>query len=63
MRFQRGMRQQLRRVSSIGEEKALNPRLAGKSKEAFIALMNDLDLPKPRLIDVAVPANRTGGTA
>lgn len=50
-----------RRVSCIAEERAINPRLAGKSREEFIALMNALDLPKPRLIDLAVPANRLCG--
>ena len=51
-----------RRVSSIGEEKSLNPRLAGKNKDEFVAIMNGLDLPKPRLIDIAVPANLVGGS-
>lgn len=43
--------------SSIGEEKRHNPRIAGKSREQYIALMNDLKLPTPKLIDIAVPAN------
>lgn len=51
-----------RRVSCIAEEKRLNPRLAGKSREEFIEIMHNLDLPKPKLIDVAVPANRLCGT-
>ncbi len=51
-----------RRVSSVGEEKALNPRLAGKNKDEFVAIMNGLVLPKPRLIDIAVPANLVGGS-
>lgn len=49
------------KVSTIGTEKRTNPRLAGKTREAFIAVMNNLHLPKPRLIDVAVPANRNLG--
>lgn len=49
------------RVSSVLQEKLLNPRLANKSREEFITLMNNLDLPKPRLIDIAVPANRYCG--
>jgi sulfur dioxygenase len=49
------------RVSSIGQEKILNPRLADKSREDFIIMMNSLDLPKPKLIDIAVPANRYCG--
>jgi sulfur dioxygenase len=51
-----------RRVSTIGEEKATNPRLAGKSREEFVQIMNDLDLPEPKQIRVAVPANLAGGT-
>ncbi len=49
------------RVSSIGQEKILNPRLAGKSRDEFIIMMNNLNLPKPKLIDIAVPANRYCG--
>ena len=49
------------RVSTIGEQKRTNPRLAGKSRAEFIALMGALNLPKPKLIDVAVPANRNLG--
>jgi sulfur dioxygenase len=48
-------------VSTIGEEKLHNPRLAVASKEAFIELMNNLDLPNPKMMDVAVPANQTCG--
>ncbi len=50
-----------RTVSTIGEEKRCNPRLAGKTREEFVRLMNSLDLPKPRLLDVAVPANQRLG--
>ena len=50
-----------RRVSSVGEEKLLNPRFAGKTREQFIALMGALNLPRPKLIDVAVPANKRAG--
>jgi sulfur dioxygenase len=52
-----------RRVSTIGEEKAFNPRLAGKTREEFVQIMNSLDLPEPKQIRVAVPANLDGGTA
>lgn len=48
-------------VSSIRQERTTNPRLAGKSREEFINIMNSLNLPKPRLIDEAVPANRYCG--
>lgn len=47
--------------STIGEERAHNPRVAGKSEAEFIALMNDLRLPRPAQIDVAVPQNRACG--
>lgn len=48
-------------VSSIGEEKRLNPRLAGKSRKQFMAIMNALELPPPKKIHEAVPANLSCG--
>jgi sulfur dioxygenase len=48
-------------VSTIRQERTTNPRLAGKSREQFIDIMKNLNLPKPRLIDEAVPANRRCG--
>jgi sulfur dioxygenase len=50
-----------RRVSSVIQEKTINPRLSNQTKEAFIAIMDGLNLPKPKLIDIAVPANRRCG--
>src|SRR5437868_8864218 len=50
-------------VSSIGEEKAFNPRLQVKSVEEYAALMNNLKLPNPKMMDVAVPANLRVGLA
>ena len=47
--------------STIGEEKYWNPRLQVKSKEEYIELMNNLKLPNPKYMDVAVPANRNCG--
>lgn len=44
-------------VSTIGEEKAFNPRLQVKSADEYAELMNNLDLPNPKMMDVAVPAN------
>jgi sulfur dioxygenase len=44
-------------VSTIGEEKAYNPRLQVRSVEEYVELMNNLKLPNPKLMDVAVPAN------
>lgn len=52
---------QQRWVSSIVQERTTNPRLAGKTREQFIEIMNNLNLPKPRLIDEAVPANQYCG--
>ena len=46
-----------RRVSTIGDEKAQNPRLQVPSIDAYVALMNGLNLPLPWMMDVAVPAN------
>ncbi len=43
--------------STIGREKANNQRLAGKTEAEFESVMHALNLPKPKMIDVAVPAN------
>jgi len=48
-------------VSNIVQEKTSNSRLANKSKAQFIEIMDNLDLPYPKLIDIAVPANRDCG--
>ena len=48
-------------VSTIGEEKAFNPRLQVSSKSAYIELMNNLNLPNPKMMDVAVPENMKMG--
>lgn len=50
-----------RTMSTIGEERRHNPRIAGKDRQAFIALMNGLELAMPKKIDVALPANRALG--
>jgi glyoxylase-like metal-dependent hydrolase (beta-lactamase superfamily II) len=50
-----------RTSSTIGAEKAGNPRLANRTRDEFIALMGALNLPPPKRIDVAVPANRLLG--
>jgi sulfur dioxygenase len=47
--------------STIGEEKAHNPRLQVKDVEAYAILMDNLKLPNPALMDIAVPANRACG--
>ena len=47
--------------STIGEEKAHNPRLQVKDVAAYVELMNSLKLPNPKMMDLAVPANRACG--
>jgi len=44
-------------VSTIGEEKLFNPRLKVRSVGEYVDLMNNLKLPNPKMMDVAVPAN------
>lgn len=49
-------------VSSVAQEKTRNPRLGGgNSEEAFIEIMENLDLPYPRKIEFAVPGNEACG--
>ena len=50
-----------RTSSTLGEEKRFNPRLQVGSKSDYIRLMNQLKLPSPELMDVAIPANRSCG--
>jgi glyoxylase-like metal-dependent hydrolase (beta-lactamase superfamily II)/rhodanese-related sulfurtransferase len=45
-------------VTSVGEERRFNPRLGGNVDAAdFAGYMNNLGLPHPKLMDIAVPAN------
>ncbi len=48
--------------TSIWEEKHFNPRLAGKTVEEFKYIMDNLNLPNPKLMDIAVPANLACGS-
>ncbi len=48
-------------VSTIGEEKAFNPRLQVRSADEYVVLMNGLNLANPKMMDVAVPANMRQG--
>ncbi|MGH6814437.1 MAG: MBL fold metallo-hydrolase, partial [Hyphomicrobiaceae bacterium] len=50
-------------VSTIGEEKAFNPRLQVKSVDEYIHVMTTLKLPNPKMMDVAIPANMRVGLA
>lgn len=47
--------------STIEEEKRLNPRFLNLSKEKFIDLMSNLNLPNPKKIMEAIPANQKCG--
>ena len=45
-------------VTSVDEEKLFNPRLGGQIlREDFVGYMNNLGLPHPKQMDIAVPAN------
>lgn len=48
-------------VSTIGEERAFNPRLQVGSVNEYVELMANLNLPNPKMMDVAVPANMKVG--
>lgn len=51
-----------RHVSTVAQERARNPRLGGgKAVDEFIEIMANLNLPYPKRIDMAVPANRACG--
>jgi sulfur dioxygenase len=50
-------------VSTIGEERAYNPRLQVKSVQEYVDVMNNLKLANPKMMDVAVPANMHQGLA
>lgn len=53
---------QQRHVSSVAQERERNPRLGGgRTIDEFVAIMAGLNLPQPKKIDVAVPANRQCG--
>lgn len=48
-------------VSTIAEEKQHNPRLQVANADEYQNIMDNLNLPDPKLMDVAVPANRACG--
>ncbi len=53
-----------RTVTSVAEEKQLNPRLGeGKTEDEFVDLMSNLGLPYPNKIDIALPSNARCGMA
>lgn len=50
-----------RQVSSIGEQRQRNPYLQNLDKDFFITMMDELELPPPKNIQIAVPANKHCG--
>ena len=48
-------------VSTIGEELLFNPRLQVSNKQAYVEMMNGLQLEAPRLMDIALPGNQHCG--
>jgi sulfur dioxygenase len=50
-----------RTQSTIGEEKRYNPRLQVANAKEYAEIMDNLNLPEPKLMDVALPANMACG--
>ena len=50
-----------RTSSTIGREKESNSRFVGRTREEFVDFMNRLDLPPPKKIQEALPANLACG--
>ncbi len=50
------------KVSTIGNEKMNNPRLQVKSVNEYVEIMNNLKLSNPKMMDVAISANKKGLT-
>lgn len=51
-----------RTSSTIGEEKALNPRIGGLANESdFVGYMENMQLPHPKKLEIALPANLKSG--
>jgi len=46
-----------KKFSTIGNEKKFNPRLQVKSEDDYVEIMNNLNLPKPKLIDINISRN------
>ena len=48
-------------VSTIGEEKNFNPRLQVSSSQEYAKIMENLNLSNPKMMDIAVPTNKSMG--
>ena len=51
-----------KKFSTINDEKNNNPRLQVSSVDQYVEIMNNLNLPNPKMMDVAIPANVKGLT-
>ena len=51
-----------KKFSTIIEQKNNNPRLQVKSQDEYVEIMNNLNLENPKMMDIAVPANKKGLT-
>ena len=51
-----------KKFSKIIDEKNNNPRLQVSSSNEYLEIMNNLKLSNPKMMDIAVPANRKGLT-
>ncbi len=52
----------VKKIQPIEAERNNNPRLQVSSKDEYADIMNNLNLPNPKMLDVAVPANLKGLT-
>jgi len=50
-----------KKVSTIREERLNNPRLQVANAEEYVKIMNSLNLPNPKMMDIAVPMNLACG--
>ena len=49
-----------KKFSTVENERSNNPRLQVSSPDEYIQIMNNLKLPNPKMMDIAVPANKKG---
>ena len=52
-----------KKFSTIEDERNNNPRLQVNSPDEYIQIMNNLKLANPKMMDIAVPANKKGLTS
>ena len=48
------------KFSTIGKQKKTNPRLQVESVEEYVNIMKNLKLDRPKMMDIALPANIKG---